>query len=442
MRSLFKKLKHDKSGNFGIMTALLMVPLLGSAGMIVDCSRAMQIRWDMQNAADMAALGAISEKSAGVLAAMNMPADGTVTLSEQDALNLFNGQINTGLEGAPVAVQISVTKKGADLKASVKYAVSIETSFLRIIGKDSIAISGKAEAAFQTANFQDFFVLLDNTPSMGVGATPADVTLLEAKTGCAFACHIAIDGQEVPVEITDNKVKKGTSSYSYAGTIGVTLRIDVVAQATAALMVKVGESRRYDNQFRVGLYTFGQRAEDLKLLEVQNPTSNLIEAEASAKTIKLMSIPRQNYDNDQQTSFDKALTEIETYIGTPGNGLSSATPEKVVMLVADGVGDSYKPSGCTKPTKGDRCQEPIDTKYCKALKDKNIRVAVLYTTYVPTPSDPWYEKWIKPFQNEIGTKMEECASPGLYFEVSPTEGISKAMNALFLKASRSPRLTS
>jgi hypothetical protein len=38
--------------------------------------------------------------------------------------------------------------------------------------------------------------------------------------------------------------------------------------------------------------------------------------------------------------------------------------------------------------------------------------------------------------------MSACASPGLYFEVSPTEGISAAMKALFLKTISSPRITS
>jgi hypothetical protein len=36
--------------------------------------------------------------------------------------------------------------------------------------------------------------------------------------------------------------------------------------------------------------------------------------------------------------------------------------------------------------------------------------------------------------------MQSCASPGLYFEVSPTQGISDAMNALFQKAVTSARL--
>ncbi|MDO9418948.1 TadE/TadG family type IV pilus assembly protein [Pararhizobium sp.] len=416
-----------------MLAALLMVPMLGSAGMIVDFSRAMQIRSDMQNAADMAALGAISEKSAGVLAAMTQAANGAVVLSEKDALQLFNGQIGSSVPDFPITVTISVTKTNASLKASVAYSTSIPTTFLRVIGKETIAISGKAEAAFETASFQDFYVLLDNTPSMGVGATPADVKKMVANTpdACAFACHIVKNG-----------VEDKNSYYNLAKKLGVTTRIDVVAQATEALMTTVGDTRRYSNQFRMALYTFGEKAEDTKLLQVQSLTDDLDVAKTSAAKIKLMSIPEQGYDNDQQTNFDRALTQINAQILTVGNGLSSTTPEKVVLLVSDGVGDSNKPSTCTKKTTGGRCQEPIDTKFCKVLKDRNVRIAVLYTTYLPLPTNSWYNSWIAPFQTEIGSKMQECASPGLYFEVSPTEGISKAMNTLFLKAVRSPRLTS
>jgi len=114
----------------------------------------------------------------------------------------------------------------------------------------------------------------------------------------------------------------------------------------------------------------------------------------------------------------------------------------MASATANGVGDSYKPSTCTKATTGGRCQEPIDTSFCKPLKDKGIKIAVLYTTYLPLPNNSWYNSWIKPFQSQIPTKMAECASPGLYFEVTPTDGIAQAMNALFLKVIRMPRITS
>ena len=37
--------------------------------------------------------------------------------------------------------------------------------------------------------------------------------------------------------------------------------------------------------------------------------------------------------------------------------------------------------------------------------------------------------------------MEECASPGLYFEVTPTQGISEAMTALFQRAVSDARIS-
>jgi hypothetical protein len=37
--------------------------------------------------------------------------------------------------------------------------------------------------------------------------------------------------------------------------------------------------------------------------------------------------------------------------------------------------------------------------------------------------------------------MQSCASPGLYFEVSPTQGISAAMSALFQKAVADARIS-
>jgi len=110
--------------------------------------------------------------------------------------------------------------------------------------------------------------------------------------------------------------------------------------------------------------------------------------------------------------------------------------------VADGVGDSYKPSACTKKTTGGRCQEPIDTSFCAPLNARGVKIAVLYTTYLLLPKNSWYNTWISPFQSQISTKMAECASPGLYFEVTPTDGIADAMKALFLKVAKQPRLTS
>ncbi|MGO7675765.1 hypothetical protein ACC685_38915, partial [Rhizobium ruizarguesonis] len=74
------------------------------------------------------------------------------------------------------------------LKETCEFSLlAVPTTFMRILGRDSITISGSATAEYQTAAFMDFYILLDNTHYMGVGATATDVSKLQAKTGCAFA---------------------------------------------------------------------------------------------------------------------------------------------------------------------------------------------------------------------------------------------------------------
>jgi hypothetical protein len=427
-----KNFWQEKSGNFGILTALLLVPLCGAAGVALDISRGMSAKADLQQAADSAALAAVADTSASIQAAKKMSGDGIIPVGNEEARAFFDDNQRGNADYSLTSVDVSVIKRGNVVESSVSFRASVSTTLSGLLGKDFVSVGGTATAKYETETFSDFYLLLDNTPSMGVGATPQDVATLVANTSdrCAFACHIV-----------NNGVVDASSYYFRAKSLGVTTRIDVVAKATASLMDTAKSTRKSSNQYRMAVYTFGERAEDTKLLEVVPLTSDLETAKKKAAEINLMSIPYQGYNNDQQTDFDRALSQIGDKVGTSGTGASSANPDKVIFFVSDGVGDSYKPSSCTKRLTGGRCQEPIDIKACTKLKEKGFRIAVLYTTYLPLPTNDWYNSWIKPFQSEIGSRMQSCASPGLYFEVSPSQGISDAMTALFKKAITSPRLT-
>ncbi len=78
---------------------------------------------------------------------------------------------------------------------------------------------------------------------------------------------------------------------------------------------------------------------------------------------------------------------------------------------------------------------------CQALKARGVRVAVLHTSYLPLPTNSWYRTWIQPFERQVGPQLRDCASPGLYFEVTPSQGIPEAMTALFQRAVNQARLT-
>jgi hypothetical protein len=127
------------------------------------------------------------------------------------------------------------------------------------------------------------------------------------------------------------------------------------------------------------------------------------------------------------------MTNINTVMPTPGSGVGGAQPEEVLFIVSDGVDDSNK--------NGSRNQALFDTTTCTTVKNRGIRIAVLYTTYLPLPTNSWYTTYISPFQPQIAGNMKSCASPGLFFQVSTDQDITAAMQTLFQQAVATARLT-
>lgn len=429
MRGLWK----DQGGNFGMTTALLLVPLIGVAGLAVDVNTAVIAKTNLQAAADSAVLAAVGEYSAGTRQAMQMGDTGRLTDAIEDARKVFKAHVGNHTDYKLVASDVEVVKAGRDLRAVFTYSAEVPTTLARILGQESVTISGEATAVFQTETFRDFYLLLDNTPSMGVAATPAEVTRMMSATPdrCAFACHIVKDG-----------VDDTNSYYHIAKRNGIVTRIDVVAQATSALMTTAMSERKSDNQFRMAVYTFGEKAEDMKLLEVSPLTKDLRDVQNNASLIDLMSTPSHGFARDALTNFTQAFDNLGQKMGPPGDGSTASTPEKIVFFVSDGVANYMNRSSCMRGTSNNRCMEPVNLASCTALKTQGYRVAVLYTTYLPLPTNNFYRNWIAPFQPSLPSVMSDCASPGLYFEVSASEGIEDAMSALFLKIINTPRLAS
>jgi len=358
-----------------------------------------------------------------------MQSDGPIAAAQTDALRIFNAE-TAGRNGFTLtSLTATAAKSNWAVSSTVQFSATVPTAIMGVIGVKSMTVTGTSAAANGLPTFIDFYLLLDNTPSMGVGATPSDVSTMVNNTSdkCAFACH---------------DLNNANNYYKLAKSLGVTMRIDVVRTATQKLMDTATATATYSNQYRMAIYTFGASASAAGLTTIASLTSNLATAKTQASSIDLMTVQGQNQNNDQDTNYDALFPAVNLQISNPGSGTSSAAPQKVLFFVSDGVADEYNPGGCTRPTtSGGRCQEPINLALCSAIKSRGIRIAVLYTTYLPLPTNPWYNTWIAPFASSIGSTMQSCASPDLYFEVSPTQGISEAMQALFERAVATARLT-
>jgi Flp pilus assembly protein TadG len=434
---LFNRFRRDRSANVAMIFGLSLVPLISFVGVAVDYSRASQLRSKLQAAADAASVGSISKTSPGFIAAGSMMSDGPIPAGTDDATSIFNGNM-TGVTGYTLNnMTPAVTKTGSVVTSVVQFSANVPTMFLGVMGKSTMTVTGTSSSTTTMPLYIDFYLVLDNSPSMGVGATPTDVTTMVNNTSdkCAFACHDYNDPNNY---------------YNLAKKLGVTTRMDVLRTATQQLMDTAAATQTYSSQFRMALYDFGASSATIGLRALFTLSSSLSSAKSAAGNIDLMGVYGNNdsYTADKDTQFSTVLPQINTAISSPGPGTSSA-PLKYLFFVSDGVADEQNTS-CLKPTTGGgRCQSPIDPSLCTTLKNRNIKIAVLYTTYLALPTNSWYMSWIDPFNagpygpspnSQIALNMQSCASPGLYFEVSPTQGISEAMNALFKKAIADARI--
>ena len=430
------RFRGDRSGNIAVIFALALMPILSAVGCAVDYARATQIRSKLQSAADAASVGSVSKTSPAFIAAGSMTSDGPIAPGVTDATNIFNGNMSGETGFTLNSMTPVVTKTGSAVVSTVQFSASVPTMFLGVMGKSTMTVTGSSTSTANMPLYADFYLLMDNSPSMGVGATPADVATMVANTPdkCAFACH---------------DTSTSNNYYNLAKTLGVTTRIDVLRTATQQLMDTAAATQTYSSQFRMAIYDFGASAGTAGLRALFSLSSSLSSAKSAAGNIDLMTVNGQNQNSDQDTQFTNIMPAINSAISAPGAG-ASAAPLKYLFFVSDGVADEYN-TGCLKPTNAGRCQSPINPALCTTIKNRGIKIAVLYTTYLALPTNAWYNSWIAPFNvgpygpspnSEIALRMASCASPGLYFEVSPTQGISQAMNALFQKAIADARISS
>ncbi|WP_406857201.1 pilus assembly protein TadG-related protein [Alsobacter sp. KACC 23698] len=405
-----------RDGALAPLFAVALVPVLVSIGAMVDLQAKAVSQTQLDGLADSSALAA-----AGYTA-------GSAADAEKVGLNVFQSGLSTLKRVTLSDLSVTVTDSALSRSAVVSYAGESATSLPQIVGVKSLAVRGSSSATLGRAPYIDFYLLLDNTPSMGVGATTADITKMVNNTSdkCAFACH----------DLSNSK-----SYYDLAKKLGVTMRIDVLRMATQQLMDTMRTTATVTNQFRVGIYTFGASATAAGLTSVAPLSSDIPSVKSAAGAIDLMTVPNSSYNNDMDTNFTGVLTSLNAAVPNPGDGTSETSRQKVVFFVSDGVADENNATSCSRPLTGTRCQSPINLALCTTLKNRGVKVAVLYTTYLPLPTNSWYNTWIAPFASSISQKMASCASPGLFFEVSPSQGVSDAMTALFRQSINSVRLT-
>jgi Flp pilus assembly protein TadG len=406
---VLQHLVRDQKGSITPMFALSLLPVLGLVGVTVDYT---------QSSARKAALDAIADSAAlsGVTPAMLASTD---QVSINTATTLFNSQASLVKGVGPISLSVTATDSGLTRTMTVTYQTTSSALFGGYTGRTSLPLSGSSQASATVPPDIDFYLLLDNSPSMAIAATTSGINTMVNNTPdqCAFGCH---ESDTSPNDY-----------YGLARSLGVTLRMDLLTQAVQNLMGTAQSTASSNNaNYRAAIYTF-----NIGFNTITPLTSSLSAAQSQAANIQLYEVPYQNWSNDAITNYTNAMTQINSIMPNPGGGTRTAgdTPQEVLFIVTDGVEDQM--------VNGSRVQSLMSPSYCTTIKNRGIRIAVLYTTYLPLPTNSWYNQYIKPFQGQIGPTLQSCASPGLYFQVSTDQDISGALAQLLKIAVETAHLT-
>jgi Flp pilus assembly protein TadG len=464
LRDLLHRFARDRKANVAVIAALTMVPIIFLLGMTLDFTQAMRKKEQLDAAADAAAIAAVRP-------AMLMQSD---AVASDTAMAIFMSVANNlpGLAAVPTPT-ITVTDVGLQRTVSVSYNAASLNNFPKVLlNTASWPINGSATSQAASAPNMNWYLLMDDSPSMGIGATLTDINNLITATApakqpasssqnCGFACH----------ETNISKDGGSQDNLTIARAKGVTLRIDLVSNALNQLLISwtgcpqsgvTGGvmqcmSSLNNTTYKAALYTFDTGLNTLATLTT--PTL----AGTKISNISLMSVLYQNCvtstscNTDYGTDIKGALSGLNGILPNPGLGSNSTgdTPQEVVFLVTDGVEDKIVSGASACPNaslaSNNRCQQPLDTTMCTTLKNRGIKIAILYTEYLQLinlgPSqnitDSWYMSWVNQYNtptSDTGTiaqNLTACASPGFYSHVQTGGDITGALTNLFIKVASS-----
>ncbi len=458
MRLLRKALFKEKAGNTAMIFALLTPVLVLLGGGAVDVTNASMRQAKLQQAADAAAVSAVSQTSPGYQYALNNSGNGAVpdTITATNAKAVFNANWQASSDtAAPVisgnacSAGTYVCKQGQVVKSYVQATSVFTPSFLGLIGRRSIALSAVSQGTASTPTYINYYILVDISQSMGIASTPTDMANLynrvyaarsgsDGEMGCVFGCHVPAPNTTTGgAQVITNEQLAHLSPK-------ITLRIDSAVTAIQNIIAQAQTSAGSLKNIKIGLYTMSQDPTTGVLVNtVAAPSSDYASLNTLAGTIDLGG---NNIYGFGDSDFSDQLTTFNNLVPSNGTGVSGS-PLNYVFIVTDGLADTCQ---------NNHCDSAFNASLCTPLQGKST-VGVIYTTYVPitnqnnaatynasvTAPEGNYSRLVAPYLSQIPTNLQTCASsPGLYFEASQGSDIISAMAKLFAATQKTARIAS
>ena len=198
----------ERRSSVSVLFATAIIPIIGLCGLAVDYALYSQIDTNLNKAMNVAALNAVKIAVNGYLNGdPNYLTEGQNGGSQWAAASGL--PLSTNLVGGTLAVNVSGT---TTITGVASYSNAKVTSiFGRLFGIGSYNINASATSTINTAPYLEVVMMIDNSSSMDIGATNADIQALEELSPCDP--NMAFTGT-VPTDATWTN-QPSSSSYWY-----------------------------------------------------------------------------------------------------------------------------------------------------------------------------------------------------------------------------------
>jgi len=161
----------DRRGNVAMMYALMLPVLIFGAGFAIDYTHAMQIQTKLDAAADAAVLAGLTPSM------MQLTGAAGNTAAQTAVTNLFNAEaaaipsLAQPLNPPTVNVCKPTACASGTRTITLTYSDANQNMFSGILGAATLPVTGSSTATASNAPNINFYLLLDNSPSMALPAT-------------------------------------------------------------------------------------------------------------------------------------------------------------------------------------------------------------------------------------------------------------------------------
>lgn len=422
------------SGNVAIMLALGLMAVVATAGAAIDYVAATAYWSSANSAADSAVLAAVN---AGGRALQNGSGNWKAV-----AVKAGNFALKQNMEQFPNAavnnIRFDLKKNGHSLAGTLTFEAAYGTAFMRLMGIRNLDRQVSVAAQNAMSSYIDVHFLVDNSSSMGIGATANDQTIMQNAVGCTVGCHIAISWG-LP------------SNYNQVRATHATLRIDVVREAIRKFLQDTLAGGYKADQVRVSIDLMGN-----DITPLVAASTNINAALNQLDQIDLNQIYRG-------TNIAYSVQQLANKLGHGGDGSSPSNRMSFVVLASDGIENStdghitspgvldtlfrdpnFADTGPQTRVTADETVQTIEGNACDPLKTLGHSVLVAHIQYL-VPSVGGADARYTFIKNQLLDKSEkslsDCASsPDFAFMAKDSSEIEPVFDKIRQAIDRSTNL--